>query len=58
MKKLKKYELKKEKKKKEEANHSKFLKPTLISQTCNPWNPSLGLNQEAQFQQIKRWSMK
>jgi hypothetical protein len=35
MKKLKKYELKKEKKK-EEANHSKFLKPTLISQTCNP----------------------
>jgi hypothetical protein len=36
MKKLKKYELKKGKKKKEEANHSKFLKPTLISQTCNP----------------------
>ena len=27
--------LKKEKKK-EEANHSKFLKPALISQTCNP----------------------
>jgi len=26
----------KKKKKKEEANHSKFLKPTLISQTCNP----------------------
>ena len=36
MKKLKKYELKKEKKKEEEANHSKFLKPALISQICNP----------------------
>jgi len=39
--------LKKRKKKEEEANHGEFLKTVLISQTCNPWNPRLGLNQKA-----------
>jgi hypothetical protein len=38
---------KREKKEEEEANHSEFLKPVLISQTYNPWNPRLGLNQKA-----------
>jgi hypothetical protein len=37
------------KEKKEKANLVEPPKPELISKTRNPWNPRLGLNQEAQL---------
>ena len=37
------------KKKQNQANLDESSTLGLISQTCNPWNPKLGLNQEAQF---------
>ena len=36
-------------KKGKQANSGEFSKSRLIFQTRNPWNPTLGLNQEVKF---------